>query len=238
MMSAQIHGNGMRLDASQAPTSPAVALQATLVLGQGAYPPGTPLDLAVVVRNISASPVVLSFATTQRFDVIVESEVVELDRWSEGRAFVSQRVQLRWAPGEEIVFRDQWLPQSSLLPGMTGVAAGAPLGRGVYRLQAHVTGIEARLVTPADILVIAPPTSLPAGCTELADRPTVELPAPALARTVAPRDALVSMWQQSRLGGIYEGYTPVYLTPNDLRVVNQTFPLTVCLAAPGQISIP
>lgn len=56
-----------------------------MVLERAAFEPGRPISFSIRVQNASTLPVTLTFPTTQWFDVIIESEAIEIDRWSDNQ---------------------------------------------------------------------------------------------------------------------------------------------------------
>ena len=225
---------GDRVSAAQS-----VPLELTVTLDRAAYEPGQPLGFTLRVRNTSRAPVTVTFATSQRFDLVLRSEVIEIDRWSRGRVAAQVVGEQRWAPGETVTYSGTWLPVSTVVPRSLGEPAEQPLARGVYSLEAELTGVGVRLTGDPAIVIVGAPTALPTGCTNLDAPFPVELPASVVARTVEPADALHSLWQrQLPVLEVYAAYNPTLTIFSDLKTVNTRFPLTICMTAPGRILLP
>lgn len=212
-------------------------LEVVLVLGRAAYLPGEPINFTVHVRNRSNQPASVSFATSQRFDIILQSTVV-IDRWSRGRTFAQVADELRWGPEETVRFADQWLPRTSLAPANVGEPAERPIAPGVYLLSAELSAVGLQVVSRPVYVVIGWPIELPEGCTTFAAPFSVELPAIFVASLVEPSEALESLWQQRVPGARYTAYAPLVYKPSDLDLVNGRQPLHVCMLAPGRIILP
>jgi len=212
-------------------------VEVRLILDRSAYEPGVPIGFTVQVRNISALPVTLGFSTAQRFDLVLRSETVELDRWSRTQTFASMPGQMRLARGEIATFSGSWLPASALLPSVIPDAGAQPIPRGVFQIVAVLRAIDAPIASRPQPLIIGPANILNAGCTTLPSLFTLELPAEAVAQTVDPPEALISLWQRS-LFGAYTGYQPHRAVASDLRVINRLNPLTICLALPARVILP
>lgn len=214
-------------------------LEVTLTLDRGAYEPGTLIGFTVRVTNISREPVSVTFTTSQRFDVSIQSETFELDRWSRGRVFTPTVAEVRWAPGETIVYADVLSPGSALLPTAIGIGSPVtPLSFGVYRVVADVTGTNIRVLSRPAYLIVGTPIMLAAGCTPLQTPFPTDLPVGAIVAMVEPREALLSLWQRALLTNDYLGYTPAREPLNDLTSVHRRSPLTICLAYPARMTIP
>ncbi len=79
---------GIALGARPEPP-PASGLTVTLSLNKDTYRPGETIQVTLQVANPTAEPVTLTFATSQRFDLAIETEGgQELWRWSRGRLFL------------------------------------------------------------------------------------------------------------------------------------------------------
>jgi hypothetical protein len=227
--------------ASGAPSGaaqPSSSLLIGLTFERGAFRPGEPVAFTIRVQNIAAAPVTMAFATTQRFDVIVESEAIEIDRWSRVQTFTTARETLRWAPGEVKVFNGAWLPRSRLLPGVIGGSEEQPVTRGVFRAHAVLTAIGMRPSSRTEFFVVGEPIAAPAGCSTLPELLADDLPVPILARTVEPPEALISIWQPLAIRSGYAAYAPVLAPVSDLEILSQRSPLTVCLRSPATITLP
>lgn len=70
---------------------------------------GAPVDVTLTLRNAGPAAVALSFATAQRFDVVVyDDDCKEIWRWSRGRMFAQVLGSLTVAPGEIVTYRVRW----------------------------------------------------------------------------------------------------------------------------------
>jgi intracellular proteinase inhibitor BsuPI len=70
---------------------------------------GTPVDLSLAIRNTGTAPITWSFATAQRFDVILyDDDCREIWRWSHGRVFAQAVGRLTIAPGAIVTYRIRW----------------------------------------------------------------------------------------------------------------------------------
>jgi hypothetical protein len=217
----------------------ALPLEVTLLLGQVAYEPGAPVSFTIRVRNTSREPVTVQFPTAQRFDLAIQSEAGILDRWSRGRAFAQIANEIRWGPGETVAFVDVWTPGNRFLPGVSGQTEEQPLQRGLYLMQPELVGAGVRIAGQPAALVIGTATVLEVGCTTFPASPfAVQVPISLLASLIQPGDALHSIWQRTVPLGSYAGYSPRLQNPNDLIVINERFPLTICMSAAGAIALP
>ena len=60
--------------------------------GRPAYAAGEPMPLTIAVRNPTTAAITLRFATSQRYDFVIESAGgAAVWRWSAGRSFVPRR---------------------------------------------------------------------------------------------------------------------------------------------------
>ncbi|MGD9891225.1 MAG: BsuPI-related putative proteinase inhibitor [Dehalococcoidia bacterium] len=212
-------------------------LSVFFTVDQFVYQPGEPISFTIRVQNVSSQPVAINFATAQRFDVILQSSAATVGRWSNGQIFAQATGEQTWRPGQTIVYEDSWLPTSGLLPGAIGGGA-QPLMRGLFELHAELTGITVQPTSPPVPIVIGWPIALDTGCTELDETLTAEVDADTLARTVEPRDALKSLWQEGRGDGPVDAYSPRYAAASDLQQLIPREPITVCVDRPSQITLP
>src|SRR3712207_6353997 len=113
-------------------------LSVVIVLERSAYRSGEPIVFTVRVSNVSSQPVTVNFATSQRIDVFLQSEAVEIDRLSRARSFTQVMGQQTWTPGQIVTFPDSWQPRSTLLPSSTSAATDQPVPRGVFRISAQL----------------------------------------------------------------------------------------------------
>ena len=215
----------------------ALPLEVTLALDRTALEPGSPIAFTISVRNTTRVAVMVTYATSQRFDVILRAGGVEVDRWSRSRTFAEVVATQQFLPDEVVTFRDAWLPRDPLQPApLTGT--GAPPARGLYTATATLTtstGLPP--VSEPQAVIIGTPTPLPAGCTTLAAPFPVDLPIPAVTAAIEPPGALHGLWQ-AQLFDQYAGFRPGMAFLSDMRRVLGNRPLIVCLNAPGRIFLP
>jgi hypothetical protein len=202
-----------------------------------AYQPGEPISFTIRVQNVSNQPVAVSFATAQRFDVILQSAATTVDRWSNDRTFAQARSEQTWRPGETITYEDTWLPSSDLLPGLVGTESQL-LMRGLFQVYAEITGFTVHPTSAPVPIVIGWPIALDAGCTELSEMLTAEVDAATLARTVEPQVALKSLWQEGRGNGPLVAYSPRIGAVSNLQRLIPREPITVCVDRPAEITLP
>jgi hypothetical protein len=212
-------------------------LEVILVLDRSAYQPGEPIGFTVHVRNPSRTPMSVSFSTSQRFDVLIQSDIA-LDRWSRGRTFAQALGEQRWGAEETVKFSDTWLPQTTLAPTAIGNTTAQPLGPGVYAMAAEVQAIGVRVVSRPAYVIIGTPVDLAHGCTTFASPFPIDLPASFVAGAVEPSDAIEGLWQQWIPGARYAVFAPQALKPSDLQMVSGSQPLHICMLSPGRILLP
>lgn len=212
-------------------------LEVVLVLDHSAYQPGEPIGFTVHVRNPSRTPMAVTFSTSQRFDVLILSDIT-LDRWSRGRTFAQALGEQRWGPEETVKFSDTWLPQTTLAPGAIGTTTTQPLGPGVYAIAAEVQAIGVRVVSRPAYVIIGTPVELDQGCTTFATPFPIDLPASFVAGAIEPSDAIEGLWQQRLPGARYAVFAPQALKPSDLQVVSGSQPLHVCMLSAGRMIMP
>jgi hypothetical protein len=96
------------------------------------YPAAAPVDVALTVRNAGPSAVALSFATAQRFDVVLFDDTCrEIWRWSRGRMFAQVLGGLTIAPGNIVTYRIRWDQRDQ---------HGRRVGRGAYEARVVFLG--------------------------------------------------------------------------------------------------
>jgi hypothetical protein len=222
---------------AQTTTSQSSPLNVLLTTDRFAYQPGEEIRFTLRIQNVSGQTIAVSFATSQRFDVIIRSDVTIVDRWSNGRSFAQSRGEQTWRPGETITYADSWLPASDILPG-TVDAGPRRLTRGLFQLYAEVTGIAVQPSSAPVPVVIGTPIALDAGCTELSETVTLEVPADTVARTVEPQAALKALWQETAGNGAYAAYSPRLSAISNLRNLRTREPITVCVDQPAEITLP
>lgn len=103
---------------------------------------GEPVVLALRVRNTSATPRSLELPSAQLYDFAVFAAGREVWRWSRGRRFAQRLTELRFAPGEEKVWRESVGPTA------------APLSPGRYRAEGSLRALEGFEVRAARELVV------------------------------------------------------------------------------------
>lgn len=225
--------------AGRAPTTARQSpLDVVLVLDRTAYEPGTPIAFTIHVTNLTNQPVTVTFTSTQRFDLSIQSDAIEAARWSNTQTFQAATVQQTWAPGEVVVYTGAWLPMSTLLPAINSAGGGQFISRGTFRMYAQLTAVDPRPVSRPEILIIGAPVPLAAGCTTLTPSLPVELPVSTIVRAIDPPSALQSLWQRSVLFGEFMAYQPTPQIANNLTTINRRNPLTVCLTEPARIILP
>jgi hypothetical protein len=222
-------------DSTGAQSSP---LSVLFTVDRYAYQPGEPITFTIRVQNVSNQPVAISFATAQRFDVIIQSDVTIIDRWSSDRTFAQARSEQTWRPGETISYEDSWLPSSRILPGSVG-AGPRPLTRGLFEIHAEITGIAVQPSSPSVPIVVGSPILLDTGCTELPETVSLDVSIETVARTVEPRDALKTLWQQMGRGSeTYAAYSPRLGAISNLANLTPREPIIVCVDRPSEITLP
>jgi hypothetical protein len=88
--------------------------------------------VALTVRNAGPSAVALSFATAQRFDVVLFDDTCrEIWRWSRGRMFARVLGGLTIAPGNIVTYRIRWDQRDQ---------HGRRVGRGAYEARVVFLG--------------------------------------------------------------------------------------------------
>lgn len=136
-------------------------LQFSMALASQRIVAGEPLVAELALRNMHARPARVSYATPQRFDVIVSSDPGEehpVTAWSSGQTFAQMRLEM-YLKRDEVIGRTLEIP--------TGLPEAAPAGRapflppGRYFVSAS-TASDPFLRTPAiGITVLAPEEAAP-----------------------------------------------------------------------------
>ncbi|MCL5110730.1 MAG: BsuPI-related putative proteinase inhibitor [Chloroflexi bacterium] len=96
---------------SQSGSTPAPGSRLTLDLATGAptYITGTKVSFKLTARNAGTTPVTLSFASGQRFDMVVQDATGrEIWRWSAGRVFTQVMSSQELAPGQSLTYDATW----------------------------------------------------------------------------------------------------------------------------------
>jgi hypothetical protein len=213
------------------------ALEVTLTLDRGAYEPGMPISFTIRVRNLGAQPVTLTFPTSQRFDVVIRRDV-EVSRWSQDKVFLQVQGSETWAPGQEVVYSDQWVPMTDIGPHMVSEPPLRPLEPVVYIIHAEITSAGVRPRSPAQLLIVGRPTDLAPGCSVLVSRfPVVAVPM-LIAAAVEPRSALESLWRFHAPLNRFEGWSPLPDAPADLRGYLPGEAIVICLRASARFYMP
>lgn len=213
------------------------ALEVTLTLDRSAYEPGMPIAFTIRVRNLSTQPVTLTFPTSQRFDVVIRRDVA-VSRWSQDKAFLQVQGSETWAPGQEVVYSDQWVPMTGVGPHAVGEPPLRLLEPVLYTIHAEITSAGVQPRSPAQWLIMGRPADLPAGCSVLVSRfPVIAVPA-LVAAALEPRSALESLWRFHAPLNRFEGWAPIPGAPADLRGYLPGEAIVICLRAPARFYMP
>lgn len=235
---AAVIGLGLLWLGARPASSQAFPVDVTLKLDRVAYEAGTAIPFTVVIRNPGSAAVVLTFPTSQRFDLVLHNGPVEVSRWSQGQLFTQELTELRLGPGEALTYVGQWLPLTTLLPRGVQESPVEAAPTGLYTIYAEVPVVGARPVSERMPIIIGQPISLVRGCVTLQATYPQPLPVDFIAQTIDPPGVLSSIWVTDPLTGIRHGYSPVPGAANDLGSVGPSQTLTVCLTTPGQILMP
>lgn len=128
-----------RVAATEPPVSYTAAVSGAIVES------GKPVTFTLIVKNTGATPVTFSFATAQRFDVVIwNDDCVEVWRWSRGRMFAQIVGSLSLAAGGTATFAIPWNQRDQ---------AGRPVRVEAYEARAVFTGTWAKRRVP---LVLPP----------------------------------------------------------------------------------
>lgn len=233
---ALVVSGGARLARAQ---SGGASLDVNLILDRGAYEPGASISFTIGVRNRGPLPVDLTFPTSQRFDLSLQSESIEIDRYSRLQVYNQTIGVLHWAPGETMLFTGLWLPHNDRAPATTPIpVVNRPLDRGAYRIRAELTPAGTRPLSAPVYLLVGVPTQFGVGCTSLATPFPINVPVAVLAAAVDPPEALLTLWQRDRFSSVFTVYSPQATLPSDLRFISDHAPVTICLAAPARVLLP
>ncbi len=102
-------------------------LAVALTTDKAVYAPGEPVRMVLEVTNRSKTPIVLDFASAQRFDVLISDEGgAEVWRWSARRMFAA------------VLGRETLESDNPRIVYEARVARG--LDPGAYRIRAWITG--------------------------------------------------------------------------------------------------
>ncbi|MGH2583355.1 MAG: BsuPI-related putative proteinase inhibitor, partial [Dehalococcoidia bacterium] len=210
----------------------------TLSLSRFVYEPGVPISFTITVRNTSSEPVTVVFLGSQRFDLTLRSEESgEVIRWSSGRSFTQEQSNQRWEPGQSRTFTETWVPLAASSPGQAS-AAPRPISSGVFQISAQLAGLTHKATSRPETIVIGEAVSLPAGCTTLAEGAGANVSASLLGRLIQPAVALQTVWQALPITGAYVAFSPRLPRISNLTVISQDVPVTICLTANAQITLP
>jgi hypothetical protein len=103
------------------------------------YGPGDSLAVVLTLTNVGADPVLLRFATGQRFDVeLQDSAGRSVWRWAEGRMFTHMLGQVRVPAGDSVAYQ---------------AAAPAPAAPGRYVVVGRIPAMDRVLEGRAEITV-------------------------------------------------------------------------------------
>ncbi len=213
-------------------------LEVTLTLDRGAYEPGASIGFTVSARNVSREPVTLSFASTQRIDVIIRKDTVVVSRFAAtqpvGPGFGTQR----WQPGETVLFTGAWMPYTLLGPSTVPGAVPQLLAPSMYTIQAELLSTGLRVPSPSQPLIIGRPTPIGPGCATITTYFGVSMTAGAVAAVVTPAAALRGLWRFEPSVGRYLGFLPVAGAPHDLASVPAGDVVVFCTNAPAVALLP
>jgi hypothetical protein len=78
-------------------------------LPHAAYRPGEPVEVVLRVRNAGSAPVPVTFASGQRFDLVVRRpRGDEVWRWSHDKAFIQVFETVTLKPGDVLAYQVTW----------------------------------------------------------------------------------------------------------------------------------
>lgn len=83
-------------------------LEAKMLTEETGYALGSPVELKMEVKNISAEVVNLDFPTNQRYDFFIFKKGDLVWRWSYDKPFEEMPVEVNLASGESLVFSEPW----------------------------------------------------------------------------------------------------------------------------------
>lgn len=198
------------------------ALTVTVSSGLQVYSIGQPVSITLMATNTTGAPVTVSFPSGQSFDLSAASPsgVAVVWRWAQGRAFTQAFRTQTLAPGEALIFTEQWTQRN---------AAGLQVPAGVYAISGRLT-TQPPLPAEPVLIVIGEPEPLPGPeCYSLTLRFPGTTSIDLVAATFEPRDAVRGLWKRD--GDRWLGWSPVPGSPNDLRTVNFGDQVRICLAA-------
>jgi len=118
-----------RTDPAQAAREQPLILM--LASDQAAYQVGGPVTFTIAVDNPGHAAVPMMFTSGRRYDIVALAGDAEIWRWSAGRDFVDEEVELSFPPGVTLLGRTTWDWHD---------ASGALLSPGSYRFVGTLTG--------------------------------------------------------------------------------------------------
>lgn len=103
------------------------------------YAAGEPIALTLRIRNPTGAPVLLRFATGQRYDFVIQSASGdERWRWAAGRMFTQALGEQTIPPAWEIDYNERFVDR---------------LAAGRYRVRGYVTAVGDTLEATAEVVV-------------------------------------------------------------------------------------
>ncbi|MDR7483581.1 MAG: BsuPI-related putative proteinase inhibitor [Armatimonadota bacterium] len=83
-------------------------LRLQVTVGKDAFARGEPVSIFLRVVNSAASPVAVTFPSSQQFDLIVRQRGALIWQWSHDKAFLQVIREVPLAPGETRTFSGTW----------------------------------------------------------------------------------------------------------------------------------
>jgi hypothetical protein len=120
-----------------APASQMSPLVLMLATDGPVYGHGQTATITLALDNQSQSPVLVTFGSAQRYDVVALGDSGEVWRWSADRAFAAVESEVPFAPGVTLLGRVSWDMRGS---------DGRPLEAGTYRLVGSLSSLSSPLV--------------------------------------------------------------------------------------------
>ena len=77
-----------------------------------------PVTITLTIFNYTKDTLTFSFASSQRYDFVIEKEEKVIWRWSSGRVFAQVMGKEVVKPGESLVYKEVYRPQKKLTPGI------------------------------------------------------------------------------------------------------------------------
>jgi hypothetical protein len=214
-------------------------LNLKLTIDRTAYEPGAAITFTLTVSNVTTSRIFKQFATSQRFDLVVQAGAAEVSRWSDSHVFTPLIEPVSWAPGETKTYADTWIPLNRVGPSSVGAIFSPTLAPGLYTIHPELANTGTHPIGEALPLVIGQPYVMDAGCTPIPNGFHVTTTAAFFARTLDPVSALHSIWRYDAATNRYAGFSPTpNVPPNDLVSINPGDQLVMCLSSPGALLVP